>query len=247
MNLPPGIYNVDATWFAKKDRATNAPYTIDTGSQESTVRVNQRNPGYDWQRLGISQVTGGTLTVRLTDKANGYVIADAVRVTSVAPLAVNSDQVNSASLPSSITTAELQRALGAAFSQGSAADLAQEQVDIFADASVAVTDRPDSPSGLAFPGSVRIDQYAASNECANRDVNELALLAILNERTPKAKFVTRVGPRMGDGRFNDSNFLTLGEAAPDGVHSAVFGGLASDWFFDFSPPDEVRSKGPKDR
>ena len=54
----------------------------------TTVAVNQRvgpsgfaDQGVDWQDLGAEyDVTGGTLTVRLTNAANGFVIADAVRI-----------------------------------------------------------------------------------------------------------------------------------------------------------------------
>ncbi len=42
--------------------------------------------GAAWEHLGTFQITGGTLTVRLTDNANGYVYADAVRVEQLSPL-----------------------------------------------------------------------------------------------------------------------------------------------------------------
>src|SRR5205807_533583 len=38
-----------------------------------------------WQRLGVYSVTSGTLAVGLSDAANGYVIADAVRVAPATP------------------------------------------------------------------------------------------------------------------------------------------------------------------
>ncbi len=38
--------------------------------------------GVTWQSLGTFHITSGTLAVRLSDNANGYVIADAVRIVS---------------------------------------------------------------------------------------------------------------------------------------------------------------------
>ncbi len=269
-DLPPGKYDVRVMWFVKKGLAlaTNAPYTIDPESSGPTVPVIQRRkkPGFYSYSLGIFDVTGDTLQVKLSDKANGTVIADAVWVTWKAPLGAQIDQAHHASRTASVTTADLQNALAAAAFHGSGAAFSQRQGEPLTGANVAMAYRPDVPYGIVAPGSFGADQYAPSNELlfgpttkegeerlasregANRDVNELALLAILSERTSKAKFVTRVGPRMEDGRFNDSYFLTPGQTAPDDrVRSAVFGGLANDWFFGFSPPDEVRSKGPKDR
>ena len=86
--LAPGRYRVSTTWSPFSNRATNAPYTIlDGGTTLATVPVNQQVPANDrsdlgasWKDLGTFQVGGTTLTVRLSDAANGYVIADAVRI-----------------------------------------------------------------------------------------------------------------------------------------------------------------------
>jgi hypothetical protein len=93
-NLAPGQYRVSVTWTPYPDRATNAPYTVlDGTSAMGTVLVNQQvapatfsDAGAAWQDLGNFQVRSGSLIVKLSDAANGNVIADAVRVQWLAPL-----------------------------------------------------------------------------------------------------------------------------------------------------------------
>ena len=86
--LPVGTYDVSVTWVKGSNRATNATYQIYDGSTlVGTVSVNQRNAptgttvnGRKFQSLGQFQITSGTLKVVLSDNANGYVDADAIRV-----------------------------------------------------------------------------------------------------------------------------------------------------------------------
>src|SRR5581483_77535 len=94
--LTPGQYRVSATWTPSANRATNAPYTIsDGGTTLATVTVDQTKApasltdlGATWQDLGGPYtVLGPTLTVRLSNAANGYVIADAIRLEYLGPLA----------------------------------------------------------------------------------------------------------------------------------------------------------------
>jgi fimbrial isopeptide formation D2 family protein/uncharacterized repeat protein (TIGR01451 family) len=80
-------YQVYTTWTSHANRATNAPYTITGGAAPINLTVNQQNSpqgetvgGATWQEIGIVTLVGTTLTVQLTDNANGYVIADAVRI-----------------------------------------------------------------------------------------------------------------------------------------------------------------------
>lgn len=87
-NLANGTYQVLARWIGFSNRATNAPYTVLDGSTSlGTVLVNQQqmpvgdqSNGITWQSLGKFNTTTGTLAVRLGDNANGYVIADAIRI-----------------------------------------------------------------------------------------------------------------------------------------------------------------------
>jgi hypothetical protein len=86
--IPNGSYQVFARWIPFVNRATNAPFTILNGTTPiSTVLVNQQLPPNDdqsnavtWKSLGTFSTTVGALAVRLANDANGYVIADAVRI-----------------------------------------------------------------------------------------------------------------------------------------------------------------------
>lgn len=84
--LSSGQYQVWTTWTTDANRATNAPYTV-KGTTQQTVFMNQQNEPDDltatgsvWELLGIYTSSASTLKVSLTDLANGYVIADAVRI-----------------------------------------------------------------------------------------------------------------------------------------------------------------------
>jgi hypothetical protein len=91
-DLEPGQYQVSATWTPHSNRATGAPYQI---NGVADILVNQQlwpssftADGAAWEVLGTVTIsTGQTLTVTLSDHfsggglVDGYVIADAVRVT----------------------------------------------------------------------------------------------------------------------------------------------------------------------
>jgi hypothetical protein len=92
--LPAGVYRVSVTWSAHANRATDAPFTVlDDTTALATFLVNQEQApddfaenGTDWQDLGagLYYVSSGTLVVQLTNLADEYVIADAVRIERVA-------------------------------------------------------------------------------------------------------------------------------------------------------------------
>jgi RHS repeat-associated protein len=75
-----GRYKVYARWTTHANRATNAPYTVHHAGGETTVRVNQEKNNNVWVLLGsfLFQPGAGHKVV-LSDDANEYVIADAVR------------------------------------------------------------------------------------------------------------------------------------------------------------------------
>jgi len=79
LDVPPGHYEVYARWTAHANRATNAVYTVHHQSGATPVTVNQQQNGGSWQLLGTFDLTPSS-TVTLTDTANGYVVADAIRV-----------------------------------------------------------------------------------------------------------------------------------------------------------------------
>ena len=88
VDVAPGQYRVASTWTPLNNRATNAPYTVrDDGTPVATIQRNQQiapndfsDGGVDWEILGDFTVSGTRLTVDLSDAANGYVIADGLRI-----------------------------------------------------------------------------------------------------------------------------------------------------------------------
>ena len=92
-----GNYRISATWLLNANRATNSPYSVyngaATGTPLQTVLMNQQlapsgftDSGSTWRDLGVFTITASTLAVKLTNAANGYVIADAIRIEYVSPL-----------------------------------------------------------------------------------------------------------------------------------------------------------------
>ena len=75
-----GTYSsVYAWWTSGKNRATNAQYTINYEGGSETVRVSQHIKGSQWNCLGTYHFGKGEYSVILSDDANGYVIADAIK------------------------------------------------------------------------------------------------------------------------------------------------------------------------
>ena len=89
--MEPGQYEVAATWSTHANRATDAPYTVFSGSTSvGTVDLNQElapndftDEGVGWENLGTFTINSSTLKVQLSNAANEYVIADAVRIKKV--------------------------------------------------------------------------------------------------------------------------------------------------------------------
>ena len=77
----PGDYDVEARWAAHSNRATNAPYWLyNNGSFVAMTRVNQQTNGGQFNLLGSYSLKAGTLTIVLNNSADGFVVADAIRV-----------------------------------------------------------------------------------------------------------------------------------------------------------------------
>ena len=74
-----GEYQVYANWTAHANRASNAKYTISHTAGNDTLEVNQQQNGGDWQLLGTYTLDLNS-TISLSDDANGYVIADGIRL-----------------------------------------------------------------------------------------------------------------------------------------------------------------------
>ncbi len=86
-------YKVTTTWKTVTGSASNAPFTIiDGGTAVAAVSVNERVAPADfsvndtwWKGLGTYTITSSTLSVQLSNLADGTVLADAVRIFQVAP------------------------------------------------------------------------------------------------------------------------------------------------------------------
>jgi hypothetical protein len=94
--LPPGAYQLYATWVASAANASAATYTIFDGITVlgTVTQSQQRAPGdgiYDqftWASLGVFATQSGYLTIQLSGNADGVVIADGVlAVQAAAPAA----------------------------------------------------------------------------------------------------------------------------------------------------------------
>ena len=88
-SLAEGDYQVSATWVAHANRASNAPYRLEVDGQTMlTGTLNQQLAaddevvdGGNWETLGTVTVpAGGRLLAELSNAANGFVIADALRI-----------------------------------------------------------------------------------------------------------------------------------------------------------------------
>ncbi|HEV7664423.1 MAG TPA: N-acetylmuramoyl-L-alanine amidase [Chloroflexota bacterium] len=79
-NGAAGRYQVFVRWTAGPNRATNANYQINSNAGAANVVFNQKNNGGGWQSLGTFDFQPGKAQgVVISDKADGVVVADAVR------------------------------------------------------------------------------------------------------------------------------------------------------------------------
>jgi hypothetical protein len=91
---PDTAYQISATWAGGETAATNAPFFVyANGLPMLDVRVDQTRPSGDfedggamWEVLGqiVTPTGADTLTIVLSDDADGFVLADAVHVVPLA-------------------------------------------------------------------------------------------------------------------------------------------------------------------
>ena len=75
-----GRYEVFAKWSAGPNRATNATYQINSNAGQTSLVQNQKNDGGSWQSLGSFEFQPNkNQNVTLNDRADGVVVADAIR------------------------------------------------------------------------------------------------------------------------------------------------------------------------
>jgi hypothetical protein len=81
-----GEYEVQVSYTAHANRASNAPFAITHAHGTEVVPVDQRTAGTpeprggSWVALGRYRMTQGLTAIDLTNDADGYVVADAVRL-----------------------------------------------------------------------------------------------------------------------------------------------------------------------
>ncbi len=103
-DLTPGTYKVAAAWSAQANRATDAPYVVTdatTGEVLAITSVNQElapndfsDSGASWELIGDALVVfGSQVSVTLSNSANEYVIADAVRLERTGDLPVGTPEL----------------------------------------------------------------------------------------------------------------------------------------------------------
>jgi hypothetical protein len=78
-----GSWEVFARWTSYDIRATNAPYTVNHKHGSTVVRFNQKVNGGLWISLGIFSFDAGSASVVLSDDADGWVCADAIKIVEV--------------------------------------------------------------------------------------------------------------------------------------------------------------------
>jgi len=164
-SLANGTYDVYATWTSATGRATNAPYrvfdgTASGGTLRLDVAMNQRleandaaYDGHGWELLGLAQITTGTLTVQLSDNADGKVIADAIW----AQIPAGGGAAASSGGSVAVARTDLQPTVTTATDAWPGLDSAGERVDQVEAAESAILDLPDLHLGMAslnaaYPG-----------------------------------------------------------------------------------------------
>ncbi|MFP6659221.1 MAG: hypothetical protein VB853_13645, partial [Pirellulales bacterium] len=86
--LAPGTYRVSTTWVPQSNLATKAPFSVfDDAVLLGTTRLDQKSgpddfvdQGAAWEDVGIFTISSRVLKVELSDLADEFVFADAVRV-----------------------------------------------------------------------------------------------------------------------------------------------------------------------
>lgn len=138
-NLSPGIeYRLSANWTSHPNRATNATYQIQYETQDGNLderqyTVDQTSGGGKWHVLGAFIPGSSQLTVSLLNDANGYVIADALKIEgapeTVDPIKIESDQ-NRSYVIRDLTPGSWQFQIRAVDTGGRASDYSEVQTTL---------------------------------------------------------------------------------------------------------------------
>ena len=95
--LPPGTFEVFASWIHYADAGTNVPYMILDGDAElETVRIDQQQAAADaifehdgWETpfalLGAFEITNASLSIKVRNDANGWVRTNVIAIQRLSP------------------------------------------------------------------------------------------------------------------------------------------------------------------
>ena len=79
VSVPRDRYRVYARWTSGTNRASNAPFEIHHVDGTTAAPVDQKQQNARWVLLGTFELDESA-AITLTNAADGYVIADAIRV-----------------------------------------------------------------------------------------------------------------------------------------------------------------------
>ncbi|WP_406699029.1 tandem-95 repeat protein [Singulisphaera sp. Ch08] len=167
--LVPGSYEVQVTWIAGTNRASNAPYRIyDGNTLITTVRIDQRNNpaggttegGVVFQSLGTVVITGNTLRVELGNDADGFVIADAMRISAVSPLRAEGG-ANPLPTGPQLKLDDLPQIVDAALARWRDAGADDARIEALRSVPIRIADLAGDELGFAGADGITIDRDAA--------------------------------------------------------------------------------------
>ncbi|HID78568.1 MAG TPA: matrixin family metalloprotease, partial [Planctomycetaceae bacterium] len=124
-------------------------------------RADERSGGRPFQRLGTVVVDAGTLTVTLTDDANGYVIADAVWVRGPASALVLDAPTEPALAAAPVADVDLQMLFAAALERWAEAGEGEDVLGPLGRLDLVTADLADGLLGLATDTAIYLDRDAA--------------------------------------------------------------------------------------
>ena len=165
--LSSGTYRISTTWSAFSNRATDAPYSINGGA---AILINQQLPPSDGSFTSVLEsgvsfadldgafaFAGGTLTVTLSDSANGNIIADAIRVERLSPLQAVGGQAAEDGDASELTLEQVQLIGLQAVQIWTATGLTDDQANLLATVTFDVRDLIDGHLGAASANAIFLD------------------------------------------------------------------------------------------
>jgi hypothetical protein len=134
----------------------------------NTVDVNQQQApsdfmadGVSWEDLGYVTMTDTTLTVQLFTDANGFVIADAVRVEYISPLLAAGGSIDPVADVTAVTTDDVDALMDAAIDRWALAGVSEADLERLSNVTADVVDLPSDMLGGATGSGILIDVNAA--------------------------------------------------------------------------------------